>query len=152
MRGSLLIFALLLSACGSSVGGFVGGRTLNRCEGSFPVCNTAAGCVLEESQYTEGLLPGERRVIFRTEIAAKVRVRLLFTEERSPGKATQIEWNELGCGSQKVYSSMGRDIFQIAGEGQQLVAEQPMETVGDHLIRLTSDATAKYQLRVEVVP
>lgn len=153
MRNKSLLLVLacgLLTACGTSVGGFIGARALNRCDGSYPVCNSAAGCVLDESQYTEGTLPGERRVIFRTEIAAKVRVRLLFTEERSPGKSTQIEWNELGCGSQKVYSSMGRDIFQLAGDGQQLSAEQPLETQGDHLIRLTSDATARYQLRVEI--
>ena len=60
--------------------------------------------------------------------------------------------NELGCGSQKVYSSMGRDIFQLAGDAQQLSAEQPLETQGDHLIRLISDATARYQLRVEIAP
>ncbi|MCS6912793.1 MAG: hypothetical protein RMK29_11490 [Myxococcales bacterium] len=145
----LLVLALL-SGCGTSAGGFIGTRTLNRCEGSYPVCNSAAGCVLDESQYTEGTLPGERRVIFRTDGPARVRVRLLFIEERSPGKSTLIEWNELGCSSQKVFSFMGRDIFQIAGESQQLSVEQPLQTRGDHLIRLISDATARYQMRIEI--
>jgi hypothetical protein len=146
-----VLFLWLSGACGTSVGGFAGARLLNECDGSYPVCNTAAGCVLSESQYVEGVLPGQRRVIFRTDGPARVRVRLLFTEERAPGKMTIIEWNEVGCSSQKAYSSMGRDIFQLAGDTQQLAVEQSLQTGGDHLIRLESDATARYQMRIEEV-
>lgn len=140
---------LLASACGDT-GGFIGTRGRNPCEGSYPICNTAAGCVLDESQYIQGMLPGVRQFIFRTDTPARVRVRLLFTEERAPGRNTQIEWNEVGCSSQKVFSSMGRDVFQVAGDEQQIAAEQPLTSTGDHLLRLLSDATARYQLRVEV--
>ncbi len=116
------------------------------------MCNTAAGCVLDESQYAEGTFPGVQQVIFRTQAPAQVRVRLLFTQELSPGKDTQIEFNEVGCSMQRTYSSMGQDIFQLAGDAQQLSASEPLSTPGDHLIRIQSDATAHYQLRVEVVP
>lgn len=154
MRAAIRVMLLLSlpgAGCGTSVGGFTAGRSLNTCDDSYPVCNTAAGCVLSENQYAEGMFPGQRKLIFRTGGPSRVRVRLLFTEERSPGKSTIIEWNESGCGSQKTYSSMGRDIFQLAGEAQQLAVEQSLSTYGDHLIRLESDATARYQVRIEVV-
>ncbi len=139
-------------ACGTDLGGFTGVRSNNICDGSYPICNTAGGCVLTESEFLEGTLPGERKFIFRTPGPAQVRVLLLFTQELSAGNSTQIEWNELGCGSQQIYSTMGRDVFQIAGDQQQLSAQKTLQTAGDHLIRLTSDAIARYQLRTQIVP
>jgi hypothetical protein len=150
MRTWLLLLCSALG-CGSSVGGFTGARTLSACDNNYLVCNTSAGCALTESDYIEGKLPGLRRVIFRNDAPGPVRVGLLFTQELSPGKMTIIEWNEVGCTSQQSFSSMGRDIFQLAGDAQQLVAEQPLTTVGDHLIVLDSDATAQYQLIIEQV-
>lgn len=147
MRRAWLL--LLLAGCGE-VGGFTGTRSLNACGANYPVCNTSAGCVLDESQYVEGVLPGQRAVIFRTQGPALVRVRLLLTQEIAPGSLTQIEFNQVGCGSQQLYSTMGQNLFNLVGAGQQLAVERPLQGAGDHLIRLQSDATARYQLRVEV--
>lgn len=146
-----LFLALALTGCGSDLGGFTGTRALNLCGEAYPVCNTAAGCVLTEQQYAEGALPGSQQVIFRTEGPALVRVRLLFLDRRSPGRSTTIEWNEVGCGSQQSFSTNGQDLFKVAGDGAQLVAERPLQTAGDHLIRLLSDATTRFQLRIEAV-
>ena len=82
---------------------------------------------------------------------AGMRCRLLLLDRRSPGKTTQIEWNEVGCGGQQAYSTMGQDLFLLAGTNQQLSVERPLQTSGDHLIRLLSDATTRYQLRIETV-
>ena len=142
---------LLAAGCGSDLGGFTGTRALNLCGEAYPVCNTAAGCVLTEQQYTEGVLPGSAQVLFRTEGPALVRVRLLFIDRRSPGRSTTIEWNEVGCGNQQAYTTMGQDLFKVAGDGAQLVVERPLQTSGDHLIRLLSDATTRFQLRIEAV-
>lgn len=151
VRALLALCALGLGACGSDASGFAGVRALNLCGDAYPVCNTAAGCVLSEDQYTEGELPGVQQVLFRTEAPATVRVRLLLLDRRSPGKTTQIEWNEVGCGGQQAYSTMGQDLFLLAGTTQQLSVERPLQTSGDHLIRLLSDATTRYQLRIETV-
>ncbi len=143
--------ALFLPGCGTDIGGFVGVRSLNLCNQNVPVCNTAAGCVIDDTQYLQGTLPATVKFIFRTPGPAEIEVQVLFTQELSAGSSTEIQWNEVGCSSEQTFSNNGQNVFQLAGDSQEITATKTVESAGDHLITFISDATAEYEMRAQIV-
>ena len=82
---------------------------------------------------------------------------LFFFENRlAPGTETEVSWYEIGCADQYNYllsKAPGEgDLFERAGRSQIFTLEQPVQSWGDHLIEFWSDATCRYDLRVEVTP
>lgn len=153
MKRAALIptLALLASGCGlSAADNFTRGLTRDRCDGTFPICSTTAGCVLGENRYLEGSFPGVREVIVPAPAESIVSVRLFFVEQVAHGLDTRILLNEPGCIDTYEWASEGRDIFLEAGSDRVLEIEQEVVLEGDHLLEVSSDAVADYVLQVDV--
>jgi hypothetical protein len=126
----LLGFSLVLqfaSACSfGSEAAFIGTSSLVMCDDEIPVCNDSAGCKLvEEESHLEGRFPGQRTFIVPSEGEAVVRVKIFWRTRQGPGADTNPQ-----------------GIF---------VKEQRVFRAGDHLVKVSSDATAEYLLRTEVL-
>ncbi|MBM4319982.1 MAG: hypothetical protein FJ125_08465 [Deltaproteobacteria bacterium] len=148
----LLLGALLAAgAAGCSAEElFIDGATLDRCDGSWPICQTVAGCRLEADEYLEGRFPGGRRFIVRTAGPARIVLVLLFDDQRSTGTDTEVFWYEPGCFERYTFSSEGRDVFRAAGETGLYEVARRVHEGGDHLIELHSDAFCSYLLKARV--
>ncbi|MEO1227554.1 MAG: hypothetical protein AAFZ18_01525 [Myxococcota bacterium] len=139
-----------LGCGGGAFGNFTDGLDLDRCDGTFPVCESTAGCVLTETTYTEGEFPGQRQVIVNAPAGAVLNVELFFVEQNAAGLDTEIRWHEPGCFETYRWLSDGEDVFRRAGESRVLAVSQQVREPGDHLVEIFSDAVATYRLRVRV--
>ncbi len=148
MRLAALLF---LSACGlGAEDNFTRGLNRDRCEGTFPICQTTAGCVMGSTKYIEGAFPGTRQFVVPAPEEAVIRVQLFFKTQRAVGVDTEVLWHEPGCFDTYRWSSEGRDIFEAAGASRVLEVSQQVLLEGDHLVEVYSDAVAEFALRVDV--
>ena len=152
-----LFLCATLALCGC-LGGpedlFTQGRAADACRATVPVCSTTAGCVLDAMNYTSGSFAqgGTRRLIVRTTSAATIEVDVFFATEGTPGTDTEIGWYEVGCSGRVSADSGGTDVFAEAGPDRVWKRSQKVNTAGDHLVEVFSDAQADYLLRVVVTP
>jgi hypothetical protein len=147
--------ALLLSTSACSFGSeaaFIGTAQLKTCDDEFPICSDSAGCkMVEEENYLEGRFPGRRTFIVPTEGEAVIRVKIFWRERLGPGADTEIVWFEPACVDSYNYESQGADIFADSNAQGIFVKEQRVFRAGDHMVKVSSDATAEYLLRTEVL-
>jgi hypothetical protein len=140
-----------LGGCGfGSEGNFTLGLSRERCDMTFPICQTTAGCTMGATRYIEGKFPGTREFIVNTPEDSIITVEIFFKTELATGVETRILWNEPGCFDTYEYESEGRDIFEEAGNDQIFSQSRQVYLPGDHLIEVTSDALAEYALRIKV--
>ncbi len=153
-RLRLVALSLLLSgtnACGISEGDFIRGAEHDPCMDGVPVCNTTAGCIINEAIYIEGDFPRDLvKFIVTTPADTGIEVKIFFKSMKHPGGDTEIRWYEPGCADYYVYESMGVDIFEKAGSDRVFRQERKVRMAGDHLIEIYSDATTHYFIRVEL--
>lgn len=150
MPRPLLALALLLAGCPDAADQFVSGRLLDPCDGAWPVCTTTAGCFVGDTAYLEGQFPGTRRFIVRTPGAAEVTIALFLKTQAATGETLRLEWNDAACGTRSVEEIPGIGFFkEVEAEGE-LRRTKSVYQGGDHLLEVTSDATAEYLLKVEV--
>lgn len=150
-RAIIAVLASLLTGCGlGAEGNFTGGLELDRCDGTYPVCQTTAGCTLGVGKYVEGKFPGAREFVVPAPEEAIVTVRIFFRTEVATGVDTEILWHEPGCFDTYQYASEGADIFLEAGNDRILEKSQQVFLGGDHLVEVFSDAVAEYLLAIEV--
>lgn len=150
--GVVTAVGLLSAGCGlSAADNFTRGLTEERCEGTYPICSTTAGCVLGEQRYLQGSFPGTREVIVPAPEGSIITVRLFFTEQVAHGLDTRILLSETGCIDTYEWASEGIDIFLEAGSDRTLEKRWEVYSDGDHLLEVSSDAIADYVVHVEVV-
>ncbi|MCB9655435.1 MAG: hypothetical protein H6729_15045 [Deltaproteobacteria bacterium] len=149
---SLAPWALVFSsACGlGAKDNFTRGLTHERCDGTFPVCQTTAGCVMGTGRYLDGQFPGSRRFIVSAPEESVIRIDIFLDDQRATGTDTEILWNEPGCFDTYQYRSEGRDIFLEAGKDQIFSQSHQIFLDGEHLIEVLSDAVASYAIRVSI--
>ncbi len=151
MRRGGIVLLLGLAGCGfGAEGNFTLGLDLERCDGTFPVCQTTAGCTMGATRYLEGSFPGTREFIVSTPEDSVITVEIYFKTQRATGIDTEILWYEPGCFDTYQYLSEGRDIFEEAGPDRIFSKSQQVFLPGDHLIEIHSDALADYAIRVDV--
>ena len=155
-RGSSLalpLVAMLASSCNfGSEAAFIGTSSLIMCDDEIPVCNDSAGCKLvEEESHLEGKFPGQRSFIVPTEGEAVIRLEIFWRTRQGPGADTEIIWFEPACVDDYNYESQGADVFANSNERGIFVQEQRVFRAGDHLVKVSSDATAEYLMRTEVL-
>lgn len=153
LRLSLLLVAASAAGCSfGSEAAFVGTSSLVMCDDEIPVCNDSAGCKLvEEESHLEGKFPGQRTFIVPTEGEAVIRVKIFWRLRQGPGADTEIIWFEPACFEDYNYESQGADVFAASNAQGIFVQEQRVFRAGDHLVKISSDATAEYLLRTEVL-
>lgn len=150
-RKAIAVIAIFLGSCGDPDGAFLGGRAPEKCDGAWPVCDTAAGCKLDDQHYVSGQFPGERRILVRTEQPAEIRVAIFLKSQRAAGSSTEVEWYETGCGARIREAVSGTSFFEQAGERQEFARSAYLSTIGDHFIRVQSDSSADYLLKIDIV-
>ena len=127
------------------------------CDGVFPVCKGKfAGCAFDQDHYLQGTFPGSRKFLVETTHGDWVIKILIFLENRlSPGTETEIGWFEPGCTEEYRYqlskNKIAGDLFEQAGRKQVFEVERAVVEAGDHLVEVYSDATCRYDLRVEIL-
>ncbi len=144
---------LLVMGCNFGLGAegnFKGGLSKDRCDGTFPICQTTAGCTMGTGRYIEGTFPGSRQFIVPAPEEALITVHVFFRSQIATGIDTEILWNEPGCFDTYQYLSEGRDIFLEAGNDKVFSQSQQVFLEGDHLVEVFSDAVADYLIKVEV--
>jgi hypothetical protein len=145
------VLAVVFS-CGSPEGNFTSGRIEDPCAGTWPVCNTVAGCILGETNYAGGNFPGSFTFIVSTLAPSTISVNVFLQNVTGAGSTTTITWFETGCTASFPQQTLG-SVF--VGESQQqgfFTASQAVVGVGDHEITIVSDATASFLFSVNVVP
>jgi hypothetical protein len=159
VRALLAIAGVALGGClnATSEASFLGGRAEMLCDLAYPVCKGKfAGCQLDENHYIKGTFPGQRKFLVET-VAGDWSIRVLFfLEDRlSPGTETEVRWSEPGCSDEYRYQlskhKLAGDLFEQAGRDQVFGVEHAVVDYGDHLIEIYSDATCRYDVRVELV-
>jgi hypothetical protein len=151
MRRAALFVALACTGCGfGAADNFTAGLSRDRCDGTFPVCQTTAGCTMGVGKYIEGAFPGARSFIVPAPEEAVINVRIFFKTQVATGIDTEILWHEPGCFDTYQYQSEGIDIFLEAGNDLVFEKSKQVFLGGDHLVEVISDAVAEYIIVVEV--
>ncbi len=142
----------MLAACGDVRSEFLENRVPDSCDGSWPVCDTVAGCVLGNHSYREGRFPGRTQFVVRLSEPSVVRVSFLLEQVSASGEQTVITFHEDGCRARIREELSGRAFVGDAERQGWTSREATLQGVGDHLIELESDAQARYLVKVDVEP
>ncbi|HVE87613.1 MAG TPA: hypothetical protein VND93_32370, partial [Myxococcales bacterium] len=89
---------LLLSACGGSKEAFLGARSRDACDQTWPVCDRVVGCILGGQTYVTGRFPAQSSFVVRLAEPSTVTVGIYI--EGVAGTGTDdafIHWWEDGC-------------------------------------------------------
>lgn len=141
-----------VGACVSAEDAFVGARLERLCTQSIPICDTLAGCVLDDKSYVSSSFPGGQRVIVRTDReVATVEVRLYLVTEEAPGTELSVQASAPDCGEVDQDRLADVDLFAAAGDDRTFTWTLDLPGRGDHLVELYSDMTADYLMTVDVL-
>lgn len=157
MRGAVRIgaalAALALCGCGGTKEEFLGPRSQDACDQTWPVCERVVGCILGGQTYVSGRFPARGQFLVRLAEASSVKVSLFV--EGVAGTGTDdayIHWWEVGC-TRRIRQSATAVAF-VAETERSGYFERTADLVeiGDHLIEFSADAQATYFAKVDVVP
>lgn len=137
----------------SSEDSFIQGARLDPCDNAVPVCSYTAGCRLAEGDnYMQGVFPGYYNVIVPTAGEANISVLFYFRSQEAPGSDTEVIWNEPGCHDSYNYYTEGIDLFRQVGSDRLWTVSNRVYQEGDHMLEITSDASAEFLLKIELDP
>jgi hypothetical protein len=148
----LLPLVWVLGGCSDPQDDFIGARVLDPCNGSWPVCDGYASCILGSESYTEGNLPGSGNIIVQTLTPSTVQLSFFFTNLSAAGGQFSIVFYEPGCTSNVTVDVDGPT---VAGESQTLgvfARSAQLDVAGYHLVTYQGTTTAFYLLKVDVTP
>ena len=148
--GAFLLLAT--PGCGDRRSDFLGARVEDRCDESWPICDTVAGCILGHESYRSGRFPGHGRFIVRLAEPSLVRVSFFLENVGASGERTIITWHEEACRARIREEVSGRTFVGEAQRYESVSREAELDGVGDHLIEFESDAQAEYLVKVDVTP
>ncbi|MFL5321551.1 MAG: hypothetical protein ACJ790_17950 [Myxococcaceae bacterium] len=148
----LLVFALLLQGCGNHKDDFISGRVQDKCDGTWPICDSFAGCLLGPQSYVEGRFPNHGKFVVQVPEPSTVRVHVFLEEIGAAGEQTSFTFYEDRCRSKTRLDTTGKEFVAEAQRSGEFVQEAELVGVGDHLIEFASDAQARYDIKVEVLP
>lgn len=151
-RVGVVVFLASSFGCGSVREQFLGTRVEDRCDGEWPVCRTTVGCILGDRSYVEGRFPGQNRFIVQLFEPSTVTLSFFLAEVAGTGEETRIRFHETECRSNIPRTLSGRSLVGEAESRGWVSREADLSDVGDHLIEFTSDARARYLVKVDVVP
>jgi hypothetical protein len=150
------VFALLvLGLCGCNGApeeAFEGDRIPDACGSNWPVCQTFAGCRLDDGTFVQGSLPGTRKFIVHTNGPATIEVDMLVENAQAEGTKANLTFFEPACAQQYLVQTDGQSFFAESQNeaGTPFSRSHDVSNAGDHLVLLDCDATATYLLKVSV--
>jgi hypothetical protein len=147
-----VLFLGLQVSCESGEEAFVDDRLLMPCQEAYYICNRPAGCVIDKDHYVEGVFPGTRRMVVRTERRdVRLDVKLYISFMEAPGTEIFVQAWEPDCTLDTINARDHRvdvDIFEEAGDDRTLGFSLNVAEKGEHLLDINSDASAEYLLLV----
>jgi hypothetical protein len=144
---------IALSGCLDEKGQFIFGRVVDKCDTTWPVCDTIAGCLLGDSSYIEGKMPTMDRVAVQLFEPSTVTVSFFLENVAGSGVETDIYFNEDRCRSKIPITVLGRDfVGEAQNNGGVVSRSADLSGVGDHLIEFQSDARLDFLLKIDVLP
>ncbi len=151
-RAAALAAALWLCGCGGTKEDFIGFRSRDACDQTWPVCDRVVGCILGGQTYITGRFPARGQFTIRLAEASHVTVSMYV--EGVAGTGTQdayIHWWEDGC-VKRIREAIGATAFVSLLERDGVFSRSAdLVGVGDHLIEFSADAQATYYVKVDVV-
>jgi hypothetical protein len=148
----VLLGLWLLAGCGGRKEQFVGARTLDRCNESWPVCDSFAGCLIGPQSYTTGRFPGDGRFIVQVFEPSIARVSFYLENVTSAGTETWIRFYEDRCRANVKVSIDGRAFVGESERIGQVDRQVELSGLGDHLIEFKSDGEMEYTIKADVIP
>jgi hypothetical protein len=144
---------VLFASCAGLVNDFTKGRSLDPCSGSnYPLCDSVASCILDNTNFLRGHFPGDERQLVRTTGPATVQLHFLLENVSSAGQQTLLTWYEPGCSSPFQLVVLGTVFVGEAEQTGEFVRSYDLLAAGDHQITYQSDANADYYFKVEIIP
>lgn len=156
MRAAAAVAALaaagVITGCGGSKEAFIGSRSRDACNQTWPVCDRVVGCIMGGQTYLTGRFPTRGSFMVRLAEPSAVKVGIFVDGVAGTGTDdAYIHWWEDGC-TRRVRESATAVAF-VAEVDKSGVFERTADLVGtgDHLIEFFSDAQAQYYVKVDVV-
>lgn len=145
------VAVFLVGGCVDHDENFTRGRIQTTCDGSIPVCDRRADCVVGDDVYLEGTFPGGRDTIVRTESDGnRLIVRFLLRKMVAPGTELLVRAHGSGCGEISEAHPKDVDLFERAGDDRILEFQLDLAGRGDHLLEVFSDMGADYTMTTTV--
>jgi hypothetical protein len=144
--------ALLLCACGGNLDEFLGARSRDACDQTWPVCDRVVGCIVGGQTYLTGRFPGSAQFMVRLDEPSKVTVGIFI--EGLAGTGTQdayIHWWEDGCTKRIRSAVSATDFVSEVDKVGYFSRDADLVGIGDHLIELSVDAQSTYYVKADVV-
>ena len=141
---------VLAEGCGAKQQ-FIEGRVLDTCDRNWPICDQVAGCLLGGQSYIEGRLPGTTRLSVQLAEPSTVRVHIFLDSVTAAGQETALSFYETGCINRTRQSVTGQAFVGESSQIGEFIREADLSAVGDHLISLTSDAEARFTLKLDII-
>ena len=149
---SSLLMGIICTACETGEEAFVDDRLHMPCQQAYHICNLPASCVIDKNHYVEGVFPGARRLVVKTERRdVKLDVKLYISTMEAPGTEIIVQASEPDCTLDTVKARDHRvdiDLFEEAGDDRTLGFNLEVADKGEHLLEIYSDASAEYLLLV----
>jgi hypothetical protein len=144
---------LLLLGCGGSKEEFIGLRSEDVCDQTWPVCERVVGCILGGQTFVSGRFPAQGQFLVRLAEPSTVTVGLYV--EGVAGTGTDdayIHWWEAGCSKRIRQSATALAFVTETERSGSFERSADLVEIGDHLIEFFADAQATYFTKVDVVP
>lgn len=151
-RSTLLLLLLLGVACGGRKEEFIGARSLDQCNESWPVCATFAGCLIGGQSYVTGRFPGDGRFIVQLAEPSTVTVSFFLENVSAAGDQLYLDFFEDHCRSRIRVAVEGREFVGESDRVGEFRRSAVLTGLGDHLIEFQSNAQLDYTVKVDVVP
>lgn len=149
---ALCVLALAATSCGDRRDAFIGARVEDTCDGTWPVCDSFAGCLIGEQSYIEGRFPNKGRFVVRVPEPSVVKIHVYLEELGAAGEQTSFTFFEDRCRSRTRLEATGKSFIAEAERSGAFTREATTSGIGDHLIEFDSDAQARYVIKVDVRP
>ena len=143
---------LALVGCSDVREQFLEGRTVDRCDGQWPVCAQVAGCLLGPQSYAEGRFPGSGQVVVQLFEPSTVRASFFLEELAASGEQTVLNFFEEGCRARVRIELTGKELVAEAADQGFVTRQADLSGLGDHLVSFESTSKSRYLLKVDVVP
>lgn len=149
---ALCVLATVLGGCGNRRDDFIAGRVEDTCDGTWPVCDSFAGCLIGDQSYIQGRFPNKGRFIVRIDEPSTVKLHVFLEELGAAGEQTSFTLFEDRCRARTRVETTGKSFVAEAERAGSFTSEATLSGTGDHLVEFESDSQARYLIKVDVRP
>jgi len=149
---ALAALGALAAGCGGTKEEFIGTRSRDACNQTWPVCDRVVGCILGGQTYVTGRFPSKGSFLVRLGEPSQVTVGIYVEGVAGTGTAdAYVHFWENGCVKRIRQSATALAFITEANRSGYFERSADLVEVGDHLIEFFADAQAFYTAKVEVV-